>query len=37
VLKAGKHVHLDKPGGFDHKAFSAMRLEAERRNLTLQI
>jgi len=37
VLKAGKHVHLDKPGGFDHKAFSAMRLEAERRNLTLQM
>jgi predicted dehydrogenase len=37
VLKAGKHVHLDKPGGFDHGAFSAMRLEAERRNLTLQM
>ena len=37
VLKAGKHVHLDKPGGFDHDAFSTMRLEAERRNLTVQM
>jgi predicted dehydrogenase len=37
ALKAGKHVHLDKPGGFDHEAFSTMRLEAERLNLTLQM
>jgi predicted dehydrogenase len=37
VLRAGKHVHLDKPGGFDHPAFSAMRLEAEERKLALQM
>ena len=37
VLRAGKHVHLDKPGGFDHTRFSEMRLEAEARKLTLQM
>ena len=37
VLRAGKHVHLDKPGGFDHSTFSSMRLEAEERKLSVQM
>jgi predicted dehydrogenase len=37
ALQAGKHVHLDKPGGADHPAFKAMRLEAERRGLAFQM
>jgi predicted dehydrogenase len=37
VLRAGKHVHLDKPGGLDHAEFTTMRREAERRGLTIQM
>ncbi|MEN3940901.1 Gfo/Idh/MocA family oxidoreductase [Prosthecobacter sp. SYSU 5D2] len=36
-LQAGKHVHLDKPGSLDHAEFKAMRLEAEKRILTVQM
>ena len=30
AIQAGKHIHLDKPGGLEHGAFKAMRLEAEK-------
>lgn len=36
-LQAGKHVHLDKPGALAHAEFKAMRLEAEKRDLTVQM
>ncbi len=36
-VRAGKHIHLDKPAGMDHEAFKTMRLEAERRQLTVQM
>ena len=36
-MQAGKTVHLDKPGGVDPAAFAAMRREAERRGLALQM
>lgn len=34
---AGKHVHLDKPGALKHDEFKSMRLEAEKRGLTVQM
>jgi predicted dehydrogenase len=37
AIKAGKHVHLDKPGGADHAQFKAMREEAEQRGVTVQM
>ena len=37
VLRAGKHVHLDKPGALDHDQFKAMRREAEDRGLAVQM
>ncbi|MFN5804128.1 MAG: Gfo/Idh/MocA family protein [Opitutia bacterium] len=37
AIRAGKHVHLDKPGGARHAEFKQMRLEAERRGLTVQM
>lgn len=37
AIRAGKHVHLEKPGGFDHAEFKAMRLEAEQRGLIVQM
>ncbi len=37
AIKAGKHVHLDKPGALDHAAFRAMRQEAEDRRLIFQM
>lgn len=37
VLRAGKHVHLDKPGALNHAEFTAMRREAEQRGLTVQM
>lgn len=37
ALRAGKHVHLEKPGGSSHADYKAMRLEAERRNLIVQM
>jgi predicted dehydrogenase len=36
-IEAGKHVHLDKPGALAHDEFKAMRLEAEKRGLTVQM
>lgn len=36
-LRAGKHVHLDKPGALEHSEFKAMRQEAEQRGLTVQM
>ncbi|MFN0125828.1 MAG: Gfo/Idh/MocA family protein [Verrucomicrobiales bacterium] len=37
AIRAGKHVHLDKPGAARHADFKALREEAERRGLTLQL
>lgn len=37
ALRAGKHVHLDKPGAPSHAAFKAMREEAARLGLTVQM
>jgi predicted dehydrogenase len=37
AIRAGKHVHLDKPGALAHAEFKTMRLEAEQRGLTLQM
>lgn len=36
-IQADKHVHLDKPGALKHDEFKAMRLEAEKRALTVQM
>lgn len=36
-VRAGKHVHLDKPGAADHRAFREMRREAERTGRTVQM
>ena len=36
-IRAGKHVHLDKPGGLDQAEFAAMRLEAEKRKVAVQM
>lgn len=36
-VQAGKHVHLDKPGALKHDEFKTMRLEAEKRGLTVQM
>lgn len=37
AIKAGKAVHLDKPGALDHGAFKVMRQEAEDRGLIFQM
>jgi predicted dehydrogenase len=37
AVRAGKHVHLDKPGALEHGEFAAMRREAETRGLTVQM
>jgi predicted dehydrogenase len=36
-LAAGKHVHLDKPGGESYPAFRALLEDAARRKLTVQM
>ena len=36
-IRAGKHIHLDKPGSLDHAEFKALRLEAEKKELTVQM
>jgi len=36
-LRAGKNIHLDKPGALNHAEFKAMRLEAQRLGLTVQM
>ncbi len=37
ALRAGKNIHLDKPGALAHAEFLAMRREAERLGLTVQM
>lgn len=37
AIRAGKHVHLDKPGALNHAEFAGMRKEAEQRGLTVQM
>lgn len=37
AIRAGKHVHLDKPGAMGHDEFKAMRLEAHHRRLVVQM
>lgn len=37
AIAAGKHIHLDKPGALGHDEFRTMRLDAERRGLTVQM
>ncbi len=37
ALRAGKHVHLDKPGALTHAPFKALREEAARLGLTVQM
>lgn len=37
AVAAGKHVHLDKPGALRHEDFRTMRMQAERRGLTVQM
>jgi len=37
AIKAGKHVHLDKPGALQHDEFKVMRMDAEKRGLTFQM
>lgn len=37
AIRAGKHVHLDKPGAIDHAEFRRMRREAENRELIVQM
>lgn len=37
ALRAGKHVHLDKPGALEHAEFATMRQEAETLGLTVQM
>lgn len=37
AIRAGKHIHLDKPGALNHGEFKAMRLAAERSGLTVQM
>lgn len=36
-LRAGKHIHLDKPGAISHADFRELRLEAGRRQLIVQM
>ena len=37
ALKAGKHIHLDKPGAEKHADFVALRRYAAEQNLTVQM
>ena len=37
AIKAGRHVHLDKPGGLRQDEFEAMRMDAEQRGLVFQM
>lgn len=36
-LRAGKHIHLDKPGALSHTDYRALRAESEKRGLTVQM
>jgi len=37
AIRAGKHIHLDKPGAARHAEFKELREEAEERGLTVQM
>jgi predicted dehydrogenase len=37
AIAAGKHIHLDKPGGAKHAAFARMRKQAETQGLHVQM
>lgn len=37
AIRAGKHIHLDKPGAIGHEEFKTMRLEAAQRGLVVQM
>lgn len=37
AVRAGKHVHLDKPGALGHEEFRAMRMEAAQRRRIVQM
>jgi predicted dehydrogenase len=37
AIRAGKHVHLDKPGAAEHATFRELRTEAEQRGVTVQM
>jgi predicted dehydrogenase len=37
AIRAGKHLHLDKPGAFEHSEFATMRREAESSGITVQM
>lgn len=37
VIRAGKHLHLDKPGSLTHAPFRSMRQEAEQRGVIVQM
>ena len=37
AIRAGKHVHLDKPGAATHSLFKTMREEAEQKGVTVQM
>lgn len=37
AIKAGKHVHLDKPGALRHDEFKVMRMDAEKRGRIFQM
>lgn len=36
-VRAGKHIHVDKPGGESLSSFEALIVEAEKRKLTVQL
>ena len=36
-IKAGKHIHLDKPAGLKLKPVIDLHAEADKRNLTIQM
>lgn len=37
AIRAGKHIHLDKPGSLNHEEFKTMRMEAAKRGLVVQM
>lgn len=37
AIEAGKHIHLDKPGGLEHETFRAMRQRAQERKVIVQM
>jgi predicted dehydrogenase len=37
AIRAGKHIHLDKPGALNHPEYVTMRKEAEQRGVIVQM